>query len=145
VDRFLNLTRADRGQQARSEDLLLFRFEELPAPLLDSFNDDVKAEHSCNLIACPPQQPLFSGTSSHHSGIMVGGFPGLHAGEHARWMLPHNFIRVNTIFEVGRANGLVTAYADKHPSHKFLSGALGVGLSQGYFPEVTSVDCTVEA
>jgi hypothetical protein len=60
-------------------------------------------------------------------------------------MLPRNFIRVNTIFEAGRANGLVTEYADKYPSHKFLSGTLGVGLSQGYFPEVASVDCTVEA
>jgi hypothetical protein len=58
---------------------------------------------------------------------------------------PHNFIRVNTIFEVGRANGLVTAYADKHPSYEFLNGPSGVGLSQGYFPEVASFDGTLEA
>ena len=60
-------------------------------------------------------------------------------------VLPHNFIRVNTMFEIGRANGLVTAYADKHPSYEFLNGPSGVGLSQGYFPEVASVDSTVEA
>jgi hypothetical protein len=58
---------------------------------------------------------------------------------------PHNFIRVNTIFEVGRANGLVTAYADKHPSYEFLNGPSGVGLSQGYFPEIASIDGTLEA
>ena len=58
---------------------------------------------------------------------------------------PHNFIRVNTIFEVGRANGLVTAYADKHPSYEFLNGPSGIGLSQGYFPEVASFDGTLEA
>lgn len=28
-------------------------------------------------------------------------------------VLPHNYLRVNTIFEVARGNGLVTAYADK--------------------------------
>lgn len=60
-------------------------------------------------------------------------------------VLPHNFIRTNTIFEVGRANGLVTAYADKHPTYEFLNGPSGVGLSQGYFPEVASVDGTTEA
>jgi len=60
-------------------------------------------------------------------------------------VLPHNFIRINTIFEVGRENGLVTAYADKHPSYEFLNGPSGVGLSQGYFPEVASVDSTLEA
>ena len=58
---------------------------------------------------------------------------------------PHNFVRTNTIFEVGRGNGLVTAYADKHPSYEFLNGPSGVGLTQGYFPEVASVDGTLEA
>lgn len=33
---------------------------------------------------------------------------------------PHNFIRVNTVFEVGRSNGLVTAYADKHPTYEYI-------------------------
>jgi hypothetical protein len=60
-------------------------------------------------------------------------------------VLPHNFVRTNTVFEVGRGNGLVTAYADKHPSYEFLNGPSGVGLSQGYFPEVASVDSTLEA
>jgi hypothetical protein len=44
---------------------------------------------------------------------------------------PHNYIRVNTMFEVGRANGLVTAYADKHPSYEIMNGPSGTGLSQG--------------
>ena len=55
------------------------------------------------------------------------------------YVYPHNFIRTNTVFEVGRGNGLVTAYADKHLSYEFLNGPSGVGLSEGYFPEVASV------
>lgn len=51
----------------------------------------------------------------------------------------HNFIRPNTVFEVGRGDGLVTTYTDKHPTYEFLNGPSGIGLSQGYFPEVSSV------
>ena len=60
-------------------------------------------------------------------------------------ILPHNFIRSNTIFEVGRANGLWTAFADKHLSYEFVNGPSGAGLSEGYFPEIASVDSTLEA
>lgn len=56
------------------------------------------------------------------------------------YVYPHNFIRTNTVFEVGRGNGPVTAYADKHLAYEFLNGPSGVGLTQGYFPEVASVD-----
>jgi hypothetical protein len=61
------------------------------------------------------------------------------------YVYPHNFIRTNTVFEVGRGNGLVTAYADKHLSYEFVNGPSGVGLSEGYFPEVASVAGTLSA
>jgi hypothetical protein len=60
-------------------------------------------------------------------------------------VLPHEFILVNTVFEVARTNGLVTAYADKHLSYEFLNGPSGAGLTQGYFPEIASVDSTLDA
>jgi len=52
---------------------------------------------------------------------------------------------VNTVFEVGRANGLVTAYADKHPAYEFLNGPSGTGLSQGYFPEIASIKSSLSS
>jgi hypothetical protein len=58
---------------------------------------------------------------------------------------PHDYLRVNTVFEVARANGLVTAYADKHLTYEFLNGPSGTGLTQVYTPEVASVDNTIEA
>jgi hypothetical protein len=61
------------------------------------------------------------------------------------FVYPHNFIRTNTVFEVGRGNGLVTAYADKHLSYEFVNGPSGIGLTQGYFPEIASVNSTLEA
>jgi Type I phosphodiesterase / nucleotide pyrophosphatase len=60
-------------------------------------------------------------------------------------VLPHEFILVNTVFEVARTNGLVTAYADKHLSYEFVNGPSGDGLTQGYFPEIASIDDTLEA
>jgi hypothetical protein len=60
-------------------------------------------------------------------------------------VLPHDFLRVNTVFEVARGNGLWTAFADKHLSYEFLNGPSGTGLSEGYFPEIASIDSTLEA
>ena len=62
-----------------------------------------------------------------------------------RPVLPHDFLRVNTIFEVARGNGLWTAFADKHLSYEFVNGPSGTGLSEGYFPEIASVASTLEA
>jgi hypothetical protein len=51
---------------------------------------------------------------------------------------PHSFLRVNTIFEVIKANGGYTAWSDKHPSYEFLNGPSGSGLNDFYGPEINS-------
>jgi len=65
---------------------------------------------------------------------------------------PHNAVRSNTIFEVVRANGGVTAWADKHPAYDIANGPSGKGVIDLFTPEVTnnngldntvSVVCTV--
>lgn len=65
---------------------------------------------------------------------------------------PHNAIRVNTIFEVVKASGGVTAWADKHPAYDLVNGPSGKGVDDLYTPELTnfggfdntvSVVCTV--
>ncbi|KAK9384480.1 alkaline-phosphatase-like protein [Lipomyces mesembrius] len=60
-------------------------------------------------------------------------------------IFPHDYLRVNTIFEVARANGLNTAYFDKHPSYEFVNGPSGLGLTQGYFPEIGAVAANLPA
>jgi predicted AlkP superfamily pyrophosphatase or phosphodiesterase len=66
---------------------------------------------------------------------------------------PHNAIRSNTIFEVVKANGGHTAWADKHPAYDLVNGPSGKGVDDLYTPEVTdfngfdntvSVVCTLE-
>ncbi len=53
-------------------------------------------------------------------------------------ILPHQYIRVNTIFEVLRAHGLHTAWSDKHPAYEFLNGPSGKGIEDLYTPEINS-------
>lgn len=60
-------------------------------------------------------------------------------------IFPHDYLRVNTVFEVARGNGIYTAYADKHLSYAYVTGPSGTGLSEGYFPEIASVASTLEA
>jgi Type I phosphodiesterase / nucleotide pyrophosphatase len=65
---------------------------------------------------------------------------------------PHNALRTNTIFEVVKAAGGITAWADKHPAYDMVNGPSGKGVDDLYTPEVTnfngfdntvSVVCTV--
>jgi hypothetical protein len=66
---------------------------------------------------------------------------------------PHDAIRANTIFEVVKAAGGHTAWADKHPAYDLVNGPSGKGVDDLYTPEITnapgfdataSVVCTVE-
>ena len=52
---------------------------------------------------------------------------------------PHDFIRVNTIFEVVKAAGGYTAWSDKHPAYDFLNGPSGHGVSDLWSPEINSI------
>jgi type I phosphodiesterase/nucleotide pyrophosphatase len=54
-------------------------------------------------------------------------------------VFPHEYLRVNTIFEVVRANGGTTAWVDKHPSYEWTNGPSGKGVEDFYGPEINSV------
>jgi hypothetical protein len=53
-------------------------------------------------------------------------------------ILPHQYLRVNTIFEVVRAGGGRTAWTDKHPSYEWTNGPSGKGVDDFYGPEINS-------
>ena len=52
---------------------------------------------------------------------------------------PHQFIKVNTIFNVAHNAGLFTAFSDKHPAYEIVTGPSGNGLDEFYAPEVNSM------
>jgi hypothetical protein len=53
-------------------------------------------------------------------------------------VFPHSYLKVNTIFEVIKANGGRTAYADKHPSYELYNGPSGTGVDDLYTPEINA-------
>jgi Type I phosphodiesterase / nucleotide pyrophosphatase len=52
---------------------------------------------------------------------------------------PHNFIKVNTVFEVVHDAGGYTAWSDKHPSYELVKGMSGTGVDDFYAPEINSI------
>src|SRR6202043_765738 len=54
-------------------------------------------------------------------------------------LYPHSALRTNTIFEVAKARGWHTAWADKHPAYDLVNGPSGFGVDDLYTPEVTNV------
>jgi Type I phosphodiesterase / nucleotide pyrophosphatase len=54
-------------------------------------------------------------------------------------LYPHNALRTNTIFEVVKAKGGLTAWADKHPAYDLVNGPSGTGVDDLYTPEITNV------
>ncbi|HEV3071700.1 MAG TPA: alkaline phosphatase family protein [Solirubrobacteraceae bacterium] len=51
---------------------------------------------------------------------------------------PHEYLQVNTIFEVAHAHGLRTAWSDKHPAYEALEGPSGTGIDDLFTPEIDS-------
>jgi hypothetical protein len=51
---------------------------------------------------------------------------------------PHEFLRVNTVFEVIRNHGGHTAWSDKHPAYEILSGPSGTGIEDLFAPEINA-------
>ena len=72
---------------------------------------------------------------------------------HCVAVFPHDAIKTNTIFEVVKAAGGRTAWADKHPAYDLVNGPSGKGVDDLFTPEITNVNgfdatvsvvCTVE-
>ena len=55
-----------------------------------------------------------------------------------RPVYPHQYLKVNTIFEVARQAGLRTAWSDKHPAYEILDGPSGTGVQDLLTPEINS-------
>jgi hypothetical protein len=55
-------------------------------------------------------------------------------------LYPHQALRTNTIFEVVKAAGGRTAWADKHPAYDLVNGPSGQGVDDLYTPEITNVN-----
>ena len=77
---------------------------------------------------------LFSG------GIAEANLPlSLASDGSCKPVYPHEFLKVNTIFEVLREAGRSTAWSDKHPAYDIVNGPSGKGVEDLYTPEINSL------
>ncbi len=53
-------------------------------------------------------------------------------------VFPHEYLRVNTIFNVAREAGLYSAWSDKHPSYEWVNGPSNHGTNDFFGPEINS-------
>lgn len=53
-------------------------------------------------------------------------------------VFPHNYLKVDTVFNVAAANHLHTAWCDKHPAYEILDGPTGNGVQDLFTPEINS-------
>jgi hypothetical protein len=51
---------------------------------------------------------------------------------------PHEYLKVNTIFEVAHDRGMRTAWSDKHPAYEALEGPAGNSIDDLFTPEIDS-------
>lgn len=51
---------------------------------------------------------------------------------------PHEYLKVNTVFNVAHEHGLWTAWSDKHPAYEVLDGPSGNGVNDLFTPEIDS-------
>ncbi|RUS35570.1 type I phosphodiesterase/nucleotide pyrophosphatase precursor [Jimgerdemannia flammicorona] len=72
-------------------------------------------------------------------GIDVAKLPLRLVGKKCLPEYPHNYIRVNTIFEVARKHKLHTAWTDKHFAYDIVHGPSGKGVEDLYTPEINSI------
>ncbi|MDQ4491346.1 alkaline phosphatase family protein [Sinomonas sp. ASV486] len=51
---------------------------------------------------------------------------------------PHQYLKVNTVFEVAKQAGLHTAWSDKHVAYEILNGPSSTGIDDLFAPEINS-------
>src|SRR4051812_19891083 len=78
---------------------------------------------------------LSGGGNSDASSISQFNLPQRDVGGSMVRVYPHDYLRVNTIFEVAKAAGLRTGYIEKHPAYEIIGGPSGSGLDDFYAPE----------
>jgi hypothetical protein len=107
-----------------------------------------------NLMVFDESIDLYNAANVSQDVIDPAKLPRMHDGHgNCVPLFPHSALRTNTIFEVVRAEGGRTAWADKHPAYDLVNGPSGKGVDDLYTPEITNVDgfdatvsvvCTVE-
>src|SRR5882757_7025468 len=76
--------------------------------------------------------------ASIDAGQGLSGLPGSILNMTWKPVYPHQYVKVNTVFDVAHAHGLRTAWSDKHPAYEILNGPSGNSIDDLFTPEINS-------
>jgi hypothetical protein len=79
-----------------------------------------------------------TGLAIDHNQIDPTRLPWARIDGTCQHVYPHQFVKVNTIFDVVKAAGGRTAWADKHAAYDLVTGPTGKAVDDLYTPEVTN-------
>ena len=90
---------------------------------------------------------LFDESLTDATGLAINPayLPTTLAGGLGTKIYPHNYLKVNTVFEVLHATGAVTAWSDKHPAYDICNGPSGTGVTDLYCPEIRASPGSIES
>jgi len=74
-----------------------------------------------------------------HTQIDPAKLPMTLVGGKCTVVYPHDFVRVNNVFEIVKKHGGRTAWSDKHPAYEWLNGPSGKGVDDLYALEQDSL------
>lgn len=103
----------------------------------NSYDRNLSPPHSnCASIGSPV---VYDGSIDNPAGdgIDAAALP-LDPSKGCTPVFPHNYVRVNNIFEVVKGHGGRTAWSDKHPAYEALNGPSGNGVDDLFTPEIHS-------
>jgi phospholipase C len=114
----------------------------------NSYSRTLFAPGSNPATSQPGVNTVFDETIDKNSTLLSGGgnfgvgsidLAALPVNANDQLVYPHNFLQVNTIFNVAQQAGLYTAFSDKHPAYDIANGPSGDGVNELYCPEVNSI------
>ncbi len=105
----------------------------------DSYDRGFFPPGTTNCSGTPGAEALFDESIDDATHLAINPVL-LPVGPDCKPVYPHQFLKVNTVFEVVKHSGRRTAWADKHPAYELVNGPSGKGVDDLYTPEITIVD-----
>ena len=98
-----------------------------------------------NTLSGPTGTPVIFDETADYNYLALDGGGGLNPNALPRdparegaLVYPHNYLRVNTVFEVAKAAGYRTAWIDKHLTDEIIQGPSGQGIDDFWVPEIAA-------
>ena len=98
-----------------------------------------------NVTSGPTGTPVIFDESVDLNNLVLDGGGGMNTNALPRdparggaVVYPHNYLRVNTVFEIAKAAGYRTAWIDKHLTDEIIQGPSGNGVDELWVPEIAA-------